>query len=101
MNIHWDDASIPCRDIDFTTNDVFVLSQYNAPLKSETRKSKCILNAKYYEADNKTIAKRSTHIDHRERNEPCTILKMSESLFDGNLGKWHGKPYDIKLEPDS
>ena len=22
-------------------------------------------------------------------------------MFDGNLGTWHGKPYDIKLKPDA
>ena len=34
MTIHWDDAVIPWRDIDSTTNYEFVLSQYNEPLKS-------------------------------------------------------------------
>ena len=34
MNIHWDDAAIPWRDIDFSINDVFALSQYNAPFNS-------------------------------------------------------------------
>ena len=29
--IQWDNASIPWRDIDSITNDVFSLSQYNAP----------------------------------------------------------------------
>ena len=28
------------------------------------------------------------------------MLKKYESLFDGNLGTWHGNPYDIKLKPD-
>ena len=50
MTIHWDDAAIPWRNIDSTTNDVFVLSQYNAPLKSETKKTKHILDAKYTKA---------------------------------------------------
>ena len=22
-------------------------------------------------------------------------------MFDGNLGTWHGKPYDVKLKPDA
>ena len=56
MTIHWDDAAIPWRDIDFTTNDVFVLSQYNAPFNSETKIMKRILDAKYSKADLKTIA---------------------------------------------
>ena len=28
-------------------------------------------------------------------------MKKYECLFDGNLGTWHGKPYDIKLKPDA
>ena len=37
MTIHWDNDTIPWRDIDSTTNDVFALSQYNAPFNSETK----------------------------------------------------------------
>ena len=60
-----------------------------------------ILYAKYSKADIKTIAESSTHLDHQERNELYTLLKKYECLFDGNLGTWHGKPYDIKLKPDA
>ena len=60
---------------------------------------KCILDAKYSKADIKTIAESSTHIDPQEINELYTLLKKYECLFDGNLGTWHGKPYDIKLKP--
>ena len=28
-------------------------------------------------------------------------MKKYESLFDGNLGTWHGNTYDIKLKPDA
>ena len=47
MTIHWDDAAIPWRDIDFTTNDVILLSPHNALFNSETKIMKCILDAKY------------------------------------------------------
>ena len=50
--------------------------------------------------DIKTITESSTSLDTQERNELYTILKKYESLFDGNLITWHGKPYDIKLKPD-
>ena len=96
-NIHWDDDAIPWRDIDTTTNDVFALSQHNAPFNSETKRMKRILDAKYSESDLKTIAESSTHLDPQEKNELYTLLKKYEWLFDGNLGTWHGKPYDIKL----
>ena len=51
MTIHWGDSAIPWRDVYSTTNDVFALSQYNAPFNSETKRTKRILNAKYTKAD--------------------------------------------------
>ena len=95
MTIHWDDAAIPWRDIDSTAKDVFALLQHNAPFNAETKIMKRILDAKYSKADIKTIAESSTHLDPQERNELYTLLKKYECLFDGNLGTWHGKPYDI------
>ena len=73
MTIHWDDAAILWRNIDSTTNDVFVLSQNNAPFNSERKRMKRILDAKYSKADIKTIAESSTHLDLQERNEINTI----------------------------
>ena len=101
MTIHWDNATIPWRDIYSTAKDVFVLSQHNAPFNAETKRMKRILDAKYSKADIKTIAEISTHIDPQEINELYTLLKKYESLFDGNLGTWHGKPYDVKIKPDA
>ena len=65
MTIHWDDAAIRWRYIDSTINDVFALSQHNAPFNSEIKRMKRILDAKYSKADIKTIAERSTHLDHQ------------------------------------
>ena len=47
MTTHWDDADIPWRDINSTTNDVFALSQYSTSFNSETKRMKRILDAKY------------------------------------------------------
>ena len=101
MTMHWDDAAIPWRDIDSTTNDVFALSQHNTPFNSEKKRTKRILDAKYSKADLKNIAESSTHLDPQEINELYTLLKKYECLFDGILGTWHGKPYGIKLKPDT
>ena len=57
ITIHWEDANIPWQEIDSTTNNVFVLSQYNASFRSETKIMKRILNDSYPKADLKTIAK--------------------------------------------
>ena len=67
MTIHWDDASIPWRDIDSTTNYVFAISQHNAPFNDETKRMKRILDAKYSKAYIKTIAENSTHLFHQEK----------------------------------
>ena len=72
--IHWDDAAISWRIIDSATNDVFALLQYNAPLNSETKRMKHILDAKYSKADLKIIAKSSTYIDTQEIKELYTLL---------------------------
>ena len=63
MTIHWDDAAILWRDIDYTTNNVFALSQHNAYFNAETKIMKLIIDAKYSKVDIKTIAESSTHID--------------------------------------
>ena len=60
MTIHWNDAIIPWREIDSTTNNIFALPQYNAPFNSETKRMKRILDAKYSKSDLKTIAESST-----------------------------------------
>ena len=101
MTIHCDDAAIPWRDIYSTAKDVFALSQHNAHFNVERKRMKRILDAKYSRANIKTIAESSTHLDTQEINELYTLLKKYECLFDGNLGTWHGKPYDIKLKLDA
>ena len=63
MTIHWDNDAIPWRDIDSTTNNVFALSQHNAPFNSETKRMKRILDTKYSKADLKIIAEIYTHLD--------------------------------------
>ena len=47
LTILWENAVIPWRDIYSTTNDVFLVSQYNAPFNSETKQMKRILDTKY------------------------------------------------------
>ena len=101
MTIDWDNAAVLWRDIDSTTNNVFTLSQHNAPFNSERKRMKRILDAKYSKTDVKTIAESSTHLDLQERNELYTLLNKYECLFHGNLGTWYVKPYDIKLNPDA
>ena len=54
-----------------------------------------------YSINIKTIAESFTHLDPQERSEIYILLQKYEFLFEGNLGTWHDKPYDIKLKPDA
>ena len=38
MTVHWDGAAILWRDIYSTTNNVFAISQHNAPFNSERKR---------------------------------------------------------------
>ena len=61
ITIHWDDAAIPWHNIESRTYGVFVISQYNAPFNSETKRMKRILDAKYSKPDLKTL-RRKLHL---------------------------------------
>ena len=69
MTIQCDNAAILWRNIDSTANDVFALSQHNAPFNSERKRMERILDVKYSKADIKTIAESSIRLDIQERNE--------------------------------
>ena len=56
---------------------------------------------KILEANMKSIAESSTHLDPQERNELYTLLNKYECLFDVNPGTWNGKNYDIKLKTNA
>ena len=67
----------------------------------EYDKVKRILDAKYDPTDIERYSKECTHLSLQEQAELHAVLKEFEDLFDGTLGRWTGKPYDIKLKPGS
>ena len=63
---------------------------------------KTILDAKYEKSNLDEVAAAQTHLTHliaEEREKLKILLGKYETLFDGTLGKWQGKPYDIELQP--
>ena len=92
MTIHWDNAAILGRDIDYTAKDVLALSQHNAPFNSERKIMNASLILNNSKSDIKTIAESSTHLDIQDRNELYTLLNKYECWFDNNLGTWHVNP---------
>ena len=45
------------------------------------------------------ITKNCTHLSTKEQKSLYFLLRKFEKMFDGQLGKWTGKPYDIELKP--
>jgi hypothetical protein len=95
LSIFWDDAAIPWRDIDATINDAFLSYRPSHQPEKSTRK---ILDATYKKADLKEIVDSADHLQPEQRSELFLLLNKYEQLFDGTLGIWKGKPYDIKTK---
>jgi hypothetical protein len=63
---------------------------------------KKILNAKYYEPANlNKIAHNSGYLTDNEQMQLLSLLHKYQHLFDGLLGTWNDKPYNIELKPDA
>ena len=96
QSIQWDDAILPWRDVDVTHNEVYLATPHDADVKRLT----AILDAKYEKADLRKVVANATHLSKDEQQELHELLSKYKDLFDGTLGKFTGKPYDIKLKPN-
>ncbi len=97
QSIQWDDAILPWRNIDVTHDEVYLATPQDEQIKRLTE----ILDAKYEKADLRKVVEKATHLSKQEQEELYQLLKEYKDLFDGTLGKFTGKPYDIKLKPDA
>ena len=57
-----------------------------------------ILNAKYALADINTVVQACRHLTEDEKSQLHALLSKYEHLFNGTLGTWNNKPYNIKLK---
>ena len=56
------------------------------------------MEAKYAPADLSEIFKENNKLKEEYKSELYDLLKKYESLFNGTLGKWKGKPFNIELK---
>ena len=66
-------------------------------IQAETERIQRILDAKYERANLVEITKQATHLNKEEQQKVIKLLRKFESMFDGQLGQWKGKAYDIEL----
>ena len=61
---------------------------------------KKILDAKYEPADLDKIARYCDYLTDDEQMQLLSLLHKYQHLFNGLLGTWNDKPYDIESKPD-
>lgn len=95
--IKWDSASIPMRDKDISVEDMFITSQEleSAATLSDTARLHKILDAKYEKLLAKDVINLNPHLTPEEAQLLESLISKYEFLFDGTLGTWKTKPYDI------
>jgi transposase InsO family protein len=100
LTIQWDDAAIPWRNIDSTVEDIYLVEERQSyqPIEQEMQRMTDILDAKYKKANLEEISEGADHLTNSEQKSLLKLLKKYEDLFDGTLGTFTGKPYDIKLK---
>jgi hypothetical protein len=62
---------------------------------------KKILDAKYEPADLNKIARNCDYLTDDEQMQLLLLQHEYQHQFNGSLGTWNGKPYDIELKLDA
>ena len=65
------------------------------------RRQERILDAQYEQPHLQKEVANYTHLTELERAQLLALLMTHESLFNGQLGTWKGRPVDIKLKPEA
>jgi predicted aspartyl protease len=100
MSIEWDNATVPMKDTSGTAEEAYYV-QDPETIQDATERLKVILDAKYTKADLKSIAEEAIHLNQDQQKKLRTCLEEYEDLFDGTLGKWDMKPYEVELQKDA
>ena len=93
--IIWDGAEMPFKDSDASEKEAFYIAE-DDPVEDAVHRVKRILDAKYDKADIDKVCSEQAELDEEQQQKLRVLLRKYESLFDGQLGRWHGQ--EVKLE---
>ena len=102
----WDDSTINMKDPESLpdlldpVNDFFWsnnLYETEALQEASTHLQK-ILDVTYAPADLNAVVQVCRHLTEDEKSQLHALLHKYEHLFDGTLGTWNNKPYNIELK---
>ena len=102
----WDDLTINMKDpeslLDLLdpVNDFFWSNNHykTEVLQEASAHLQKILDVKYAPADLNAVVQACRHLTEDEKSQLHGLLHKYEHLFDGTLGTWNNKPYNIKLK---
>ena len=97
--VHWDNASIPFKDMTKDVMESFYVDEPEAVRESMDRVKK-ILDNDYGEADLHDVARSQKHLTREEQDKLEELLRKYQDLFDGTLGRWTQPDYHLELKPD-
>jgi hypothetical protein len=105
----WDESTIKMKeyqdlfDINSPINEFYwhEESYESQALNDASSCLKKILDTKYEPADLDKIARNYDYLTDDEQTQLLSLLQKYQHLFDGSLGTWNDKPYDIELKPDA
>jgi hypothetical protein len=105
----WDESTIKMKeyedlsDINSPINDFYWHEEsYESQALNDTSSClKKILDTKYEPADLNKIARNCNYLTDDEQTQLLSLLHKYQHLFDGSLGTWNDKPYNIELKPNA
>ena len=90
-------ASIPYKPVNSTVEESFYMVEPES-LKNDSDCMSYTLDTKYSKADLYKIAKDVKTLNTCNQPALKSILCKHKTLFDGTLGHWQDKPYEIELK---
>jgi len=96
--ITWNDVSTSMKKPKSTNNFNYAIEERHVLLQNDNSRLQRILDANYEKANLNEIVQECTHLNEIKRKGLNDLLNKFEQKFDGQLGQWTGKPYEIELK---
>jgi hypothetical protein len=96
--IRMEHAEIPMRPRDIRLDEAFFAHTATKADANFNSKYQQILDAKYEKTDLPSVVAQHSHLNGEEQKQLFWLLSQREDLFDGSLGTYNGRKYDIELK---
>jgi len=104
ISLDFNNQLITCNNVSTSmkkpksTNNFNYAIEESHVLQNDNLRLQHILDANYEKANLNEIVQECTHLNKIEKKGLYDLLSKFEQMFDGQLGLWTGKPYEIELK---